>query len=409
MKSDVLIIGAELDGLLAALRLQDLGYSVRLLAFGVGSFHYAPGGVRVLSQVSGVDPNPAVDPFDLLPYLCGKHPYSLLGTSRIKSALRWFFDRFHSAMEIQQPSGRNHQIPSLVGQPLTFYAPLSGQVTFQILQGKTVILVSFEGHQDFAGRLIGQELSASGVGVIELDLPGPERQTGTVAIARAFDRVEDLQVFFQTLLELAVVKGAEIVLFPAVLGMKKHRQILRFFSKRGLTCGEIPTLPPSIPGLRINDNLQSELIGGGTLIHQGAKADGIETHGNRVQAVFDGQGQRLECSALLLCSGGVLMGGLEVDSHHRVSEPFLGLEAIAAEGLASGYIDGVLDGLHRSGVEVDAQLRPKQKGRGTIENLFVTGSTIAHWNPVQESSAEGVSIATAWAASEAVSRLLEAR
>ena len=50
----------------------------------------------------------------------------------------------------------------------------------------------------------------------------------------------------------------------------------------------------------------------------------------------------------------------------------------------------MLDALHRTGVDTDESLRPRSAGTG--DNLFVTGRTLAHWNPATEGSAEGVSI-----------------
>ncbi|MEM7171952.1 MAG: FAD-binding protein [Pseudomonadota bacterium] len=409
MKSDVLIIGAELDGLLAALRLRDLGFSVRLLCSDTGSLSYVPGGIRLLGNSDGTGLNPVIRPFEGLSALPDQHPYSLVGTAAVKTALQWFFERCDSEMELQRPNGQNQQVPSSAGQPLSFYAPLKSQLSFQKLKEENVILVSFQGHQDFAGKLVAQELSTAGVLLTEVELPSLGGRTDTVGIARAFDRVEDFQNQFQPLFDLATDHEAKIVLFPAVLGLKRHQQVLREFSDQGLTCGEIPTLPPSVPGLRFTQNLQSQLAGVSALIHPSTKVDGFELDGNRVRAVFDDKGQRYDCSTLILSNGGILMGGLEVSSRHVISETSLGLEAIAATGVGSGTIEEALDGLHRSGIEVDEQLRPTQIGHGTIENLFVTGATLAHWNPIQEASAEGVSIATAWAAAQASQSFLEAQ
>ena len=46
MKTDAIVLGAELDAWVAALRLRELGHSVKLLTSGAGSLHYASGGVH---------------------------------------------------------------------------------------------------------------------------------------------------------------------------------------------------------------------------------------------------------------------------------------------------------------------------------------------------------------------------
>ena len=41
------------------------------------------------------------------------------------------------------------------------------------------------------------------------------------------------------------------------------------------------------------------------------------------------------------------------------------------------------------------------------ENVYVTGRTLAHWNPAVEASAEGVAIVTGWLAARSVHAYLE--
>ena len=43
MNSDVLIVGAELDAFIASIRLQELGYTSRMLTNGKGSYLYSSG------------------------------------------------------------------------------------------------------------------------------------------------------------------------------------------------------------------------------------------------------------------------------------------------------------------------------------------------------------------------------
>ena len=101
------------------------------------------------------------------------------------------------------------------------------------------------------------------------------------------------------------------------------------------------------------------------------------------------------------------MGGLDVDSHGVIHEASLGLETYQSEPLNAISVDQSLHALHTTGVETDKALRPKRNGSDTIQNVFVTGRTLAHWNPAAESSSEGVSIATGWAAAENAHQYLE--
>jgi len=90
------------------------------------------------------------------------------------------------------------------------------------------------------------------------------------------------------------------------------------------------------------------------------------------------------------------MGGLDVDSHGYVHETALGLGVYQSEPLNALTVDASLHSLHMAGVETDTNLRPLNG----IRNVFVTGRTLSHWNPAQESSCEGVCISTGWVAAE---------
>ena len=48
MNTDVIIVGAELDAFIASIRLQELGYTSRVLANGQGSYLYSSGNIKVL-------------------------------------------------------------------------------------------------------------------------------------------------------------------------------------------------------------------------------------------------------------------------------------------------------------------------------------------------------------------------
>ena len=93
MRTDAVVLGAELDALVAALRLLEMGHSVRVLAAGAGSLHFAPGGVHRLRS----PPDDGHRPLDRLRALDARHPYRIVGGEQVRAALDWFFDtRFES-------------------------------------------------------------------------------------------------------------------------------------------------------------------------------------------------------------------------------------------------------------------------------------------------------------------------
>jgi len=152
--------------------------------------------------------------------------------------------------------------------------------------------------------------------------------------------------------------------------------------------------------MRLEQALNRHLIDRGVTVHNGAGISSISPGLGAAMILCDKTGRKFETCAVIVSSGGVLMGGLDVDSYGVVHETSLGLDTFQSEPLNAATVDQSLHALHVAGVETDCLFRPKRNGSTVTPNIFVTGRTLAHWNPAAESSAEGVCIATGWAAAQ---------
>lgn len=406
MKTDVIIVGGELDGLAAAARLVELGHSLRVFMPGGGSLHYAPGGIHLLGYAPREPDEPLTAPLDGVAELDERHPYRLLGAARIGLALDWFFAMADGIGRPFRPNGGNVLTLTAAGQFLPVYGPDPRQADFDDLKGRKVAIVRFRDHRDFPAGLVAAGLRKTNEAVAIVESDGPGGLGEALALARAFDRLDDSTGYFAKIGD-RMPKDTEVVLFPAVLGLGSRDLVGEARAVLGRPCYEVPTLPPSVPGMRLLGDLEDKLEGVGVLFHIGARVAEAQRAGDRVGSVVDDMGRAYEASAFVLASGGVLMGGLEVDSHGIVGEPVFGLDVFQTAPLDAPDEKRCLDALHRTGVTVDERLRPRGKGADGHDNVFVTGRTLGHWNPAAEVSAEGVSIATGWAAAEAVHRYLE--
>jgi glycerol-3-phosphate dehydrogenase subunit B len=408
MRADAIVVGGELDGLVAAVRLAELGRRVRIFMRGAGSLLYAPGGIHVLG-FSGPEPGETVQaPFEAIASLDPCHPYRLVGADRVRRALDWFLAAAAGLGQSFTASGGNAAALTPAGLPLPTYAPWTRQATLGALTGKRVAVAALRGYRDFPASLFAGALARHGIAATRLDLDPPGGRTDTVALARAFDRFAEPEAYFRDL-AAQLRASADLVLFPAVLGLERHDETVAAAAVAGLPLVEVPTLPPSVPGLRLWHALNRRLARAGVTMHQGVAVRGRRGPDGRVVEVLDERGRPHAADVFVLASGGVLMGGLEVDSRGRVAEPVFGLDVHQTAPLDAARPDLALDALHEAGVEADQQLRPRPNGSAAPANLFVTGSTLAHWSPAREASAEGVSIATGWAAAEAAHALLEGR
>ncbi len=400
MKTDVVILGSELDALVAALRLHELGHSVRRVVSGAGSLHLAPAGIRVLGFTSDTDREARPSPLDAIEELAERHPYRLAGARTGTAALDWFFETTLSMGLDFRRNGTNKMALTPSGLPTPVYAPTARQATQDATDLERVSVVRFRGHRDFSAAMFASALARSGslASVIEVD--GPSQRTDTVSLAREFDAMGDADAYFGAL-KSRLPAGTGALVFPAVLGLRRHQPVIEAAEHRlGVRCLEVSTLPPSVPGMRLLMAIETRLREAHIPVHTGVRCAGRRAANQRCEAIVDRMGRVIEGSVFVVATGGVLMGGLQVQSDGQIREANLGLEVFQTGPLAAERIDESLDALHRAGVETDSHLRPTDNGSVQFENVFISGRTLAHWNPATEASADGVSIVTGWLAAQ---------
>jgi glycerol-3-phosphate dehydrogenase subunit B len=219
----------------------------------------------------------------------------------------------------------------------------------------------------------------------------------SIRVARALDCCD--RSFFENVRKRLPTK-IEIALFPAILGLDHADKVLNLASEiLDVTVLEIATLPPSVFGLRLYQQLMKSLIEGGVDIHPHVRGLHGRTKNGTCELLRDRNGQEYRAEKYIVAGGGVLMGGLSVDSRGEIREPILGLDVDQTNSLGLDEPNSMIDALHRAGAKTDEHLNPSIDGR-TLTNVHVAGAVLAQWNPVDELSNEGVAIATGKAAAD---------
>ena len=181
----------------------------------------------------------------------------------------------------------------------------------------------------------------------------------------------------------------------------------------GVPVFEIPTLPPSIPGLRLYERLKNALVAAGARIQIGFPVTAARVeNGHCVELVTAGASRpyRWRGEQIILATGGLASGGIVAESDGAVREsifnlPLAGLPAAGQPRFLPGYFDS--HPFSQVGLEVDASLRPVDgAGRVLLDNLRVAGAMLAHAEPWREKSGDGISLATGYRVAEV---LLEAK
>ena len=408
MKTDVIIIGSEFDGLVAATRLDECGYSIRLFSNGVGSMHYAPEGIHALGYLSSGDEQIVTAPFAGIPRLDKRHPYRKVGIEQVKKAFNWYTNITGEIHQRVVTNDHNWLSVSPIGTCVPVYGICDHQATMEKLSGKTAAIARFWNYRNFPTDLIVVGLGNAGINANIVTVDAPAKILENAAIAKAFDALDEPDCYFAAL-KKSIPSDAGVMIFPAVMGMVRNQEVMASAERAlGMPCLEVPTLPPSVPGMRLEHAFTRHLQRGHVAVHTGTHLSRYWFDEGGQAAICDDMGRRFEASVVIVSTGGVLMGGLDVDSHGRVHENTFGFHAFQSEPLSAATVDQSLNALHIAGVETDDALRPQRKESGIYHNAFVTGRTLAHWNPAIEISAEGVCIATGWAAAENAQIYLEA-
>ena len=413
----VIVIGAGIAGLTAAIRAAEAGYKVTVIALGVGGAQLSQSSVDVLGPTSGKRENP----FTLIQSLPGNHPYHAIGTERLRNAISYFTDivpslRPQADTATDLPT-ENILLPSAIGafRP-TYLAPRSMRDGALVADAHFTI-VGIREYKDLypellCGNLNRQTLPTGGRVFAEprwinFAARAHEVDSNPVMLARKLDDPQALRMFAAALKKVLPTNDSSVGV-PAILGYRNEDAHHELAELLGRPVFEIPSLPPALPGIRMNNQLLATARAAGVRLVNGARVLRAETSGNKVSALIvatAGRERRYLADEFIHAAGGFESFGLRLDSHGNPSEPIFQLPLA---GIAD--VDALVNAdwfspqpLFTAGLAVDAQMRPSDhSGQVVYENLRAAGSILAGASRWQEKSGEGIAIGSAVAAADSL-------
>ncbi|MGA2925736.1 MAG: glycerol-3-phosphate dehydrogenase subunit GlpB [Solirubrobacteraceae bacterium] len=404
---DAVVLGAGVAGLTAATRLAQGGARVCVLAKGIGSTHLAPGTVDVL----GFDGARVASPSEALPSFIAshpEHPYALLGADAIASAVQWFAaliaDGPQPGYRYLGEIERNHLLTTALGAPRPSALVPETMAAGELSSGAPVCVVGIRVLRDFHASLCAGNLRRAGIEAraVGLELDVGRTEANSLALARRFDDRSWRATFASRLAPL--LRTGERVALPAVLGLRDpHGAWSELQAALGRPVFEIPTLPPSAPGIRVYDALRAALRAAGGRLVLGAEVYSCSREGDRVTAVTarsSGHDSIYRAAWVVLASGGLHSGGISLSSDWTASETILGLSLAGMPAPGQPRFTGdyfAPQPISRVGVAVDASLRAVD-----VENVFVAGAALPGAEPWREGSGEGIALASGARVAEAV-------
>ena len=296
---DVVVIGGGISGLMASIYLAGKGFKTALISRGDPVCCLSTGCIDVLSS--------ADHPLDGFGDLPEKHPYHLAGKKGVEEACKLFKEIMsESPIPYVGSIRKNREILTPIGTfkttclvPQTMAASLG-------CRDEYVHVISFKGIKDFYPSYITSRLSNTGVSLYDAGVPS------TLAIAARFEKKGFAADFAAWIAGLELPPGK--VALPAVLGVNNPVAIMEEISSRiNREVFEIPTLPPSIPGLRLFRALKSAFQDLGGDVFWGMPISSVERHGHIIEAVTlatSARATRVQGKTFILATGSFVSGGL---------------------------------------------------------------------------------------------------
>jgi glycerol-3-phosphate dehydrogenase subunit B len=404
------VIGAGLAGLSCAVRLADEGVRVSVLATGAGSLQLGGGTLDVL----GYSPDPVDRPLEALAGLPNDHPYALLGDGEIVAALDWLRTRL-PALDIRGDASRNLRLATAVGAVRPTAAATASVAAGDLREGGYVVFVGFSDLKDFVPDLVAANVSratwvdaAVNARAVTTLLPeGWEADLSPLGLARMFEEPDRRAELIDAIVRAVGVAGQARVGLPAVIGLESHAEARAQLSDAlSADVFEVPTIPPSVPGIRLYRALLQALRERGGRVTIGVTAQGAATDGERISGVVArvaGRTRTFAADAVVLATGGLAVGGIELE-RGEVTESVLGLD-LAHTPDGHPYVGELHDEnpIDRAGVAVDKAFRPVDRNGNVVHpNLYAAGGILAGAVPWHELSGNGLALTTGLAAARHV-------
>ncbi|PID86543.1 MAG: anaerobic glycerol-3-phosphate dehydrogenase subunit B [Chloroflexi bacterium] len=423
---DLIVMGAGLSGMMAAYTAARAGLSVRVAAKGLGSMHWSAGTIDVLGYLPEMYEDAVKRPLEAIQSLTETHPthpYALMGAEQVSQALATFVAL---SKEIGMPyggaanPGDNLLLPSPAGAARPTYLAPQAQLAGDLSRAEPMVIVGFKGMRDFFPELIAENLNKLGYAAratfLDLSLITDQRDRNTVQLARGLD-MKEKRIALAAALKKVVQPGERIGL-PAILGMTHHLMLLAELEEATSSpVFEIPTLPPSVPGVRLFTALREHARGMGVRVEAGVEvihsqtiaANGSPGKVTWVESATGARPWRQHAPKFLLATGGILGGGFDSNIDGRVWETIFDLPLTVPQNRANWFEAGFFSQsghpVFNGGVAVNKDYQPiDSEGKPVYKNLWAAGNILAQYDPIQERSLEGTAVSTGIAAALALSQ-----
>ncbi len=418
--TELAVIGSGIAGCAASIFALNRGIQTAQVG-NTGAVAYTTGYLDLLGAIEGsaaaVD-----DPWDGLERLRNSqpdHPLSQIAANDMKEGFAQF-TTFLSEAGIAYTAPQETNITALTPAGTikkTLCIPATMAAGPEAFAAKTpCVIIDFHGLKGFSAHEVVANLQHKWPQLSAARIIFPDMEKGEIypeVMARALE-VGTTRTRLAELL-LAAAGDVRVIGLPALLGMHTPDLVKNELERlTGLTIFEIPTMPPSVPGIRLREMFEQVFPQKGiTLIPQQKITSLSLSPDGALLSLSDNYGPiTIQAKAVILATGRFLSGGLEAQIT-GITEPLLDLPVHQPPSRTDWYRETYTDRLghpiHKAGIEIDGSYRPLGKdGSPYHERLFAAGIILAHQDWIRSRSGAGIAITTAFKAVQAAEKMLHA-
>ncbi len=414
------VIGSGLAGFAASIFALDRSISTAQVG-NTGAVAYTTGYLDLLGAHPVQSPHSLSDPWaglDALRQDEPKHPYARISNTEIRKAFSLFVQSISDmgvAYTLPGDANLNPMTPAGTTKPtLSVPRTMAPGIEARNSQARTLI-IDFLGLKGFSAKEVVANLKPTWPNLSAARIGFPEMETGGQVYAEVMARALQVASHREQLAERikAVAGDAEYIGLPAIMGVHRpdsvHAALQRLV---GAKLFEIPTMPPSVAGIRLREMFEQIFPDRGLILvpQQNVRTLTLNDTGG-VLNLKDSYGEvTIHADTVVLATGRFLSGGLAAE-RDGLRETLLDLPVAQPdsreEWFRQEYFDPRGHQLNRAGVDVDDLFRPLGRdGKPVSNRLFGAGALLAHQDWVRQRCGAGVAIASAYKAVESASAWL---
>ncbi len=395
MKFDTIIIGGGLSGLVAGIELCRKGQKCMIVSSGQSALHFFSGSFEMHSG--------AENPFDAIRELSPEHPYSKIGVEKLTEyagSVKKLFKEVGVTLKGQNELNHLRVTPlgALKRAWLTLdeYADVPGDAS---MPWKKVALLNIDGFLDFHSSYVAAGLAEHGVECVvnTIRLPELEKLRENPTEMRSTNIAKTISAGLIGQLAARInehAKDVDAVLMPAIVGLTGCADVVMLKEKVDRPLHFLATLPPSVPGIRLQMMLKRHFTKLGGMYMLGDSVTGGDFEDGVLKTIYTANHGKTAFRAdnFILATGSFFSKGLS-STIDGVRESVFGLDVDFAQDRSQWYDRDIFESqpYMTFGVRTDECFHVYRNGE-MIRNLYAVGAVLSNFNPLKEGSGAGVSI-----------------